>query len=95
MQKASEQYKTFIDKAGSDASFAAAVKRSKDRSQDIQDTIKFIQEGEQAAKDAANQPPPPPPADGAAPPADGAAPPADAKGGAPPPADAKKPADKK
>ena len=95
LQKASEQYKTFIDKAGSDPSFAAAVKRSKDRSQDISDTIKFIQEGEQAAKDAANQPPPPPPppADGAAPPpADGSAPPpADAKGGAatPPPADAK------
>ncbi|MES1178851.1 MAG: hypothetical protein ABUL62_31310 [Myxococcales bacterium] len=90
LQKASEQYKTFIDKAGSDPAFAAAVKRSKDRSQDIQDTIKFIQEGEQAAKDAANQPPPPPPpADGAAPPADGAAPPADAKGGAAPPADTK------
>jgi len=94
LQKAAEQYKQFIDKAGSDSSFAAAVKRSKDRSQDISDTVRFIQEGEQAAKDAANQPPPPPPpADGAAAPADGAAPPADAKGGAaPPPADAAKPA---
>jgi len=94
LQKAADQYKQFIDKAGSDSSFAAAVKRSKDRSQDISDTVRFIQEGEQAAKDAANQPPPPPPpADGAAAPADGAAPPADAKGGAaPPPADAAKPA---
>ena len=108
LQKAAEQYRQFIEKAGSDPSFAAAVKRSKDRSTDISDTVKFIQEGEQAAKDAANQPPPPPPppADGAAPPADGkGAPPADAKGappadakGAPPadakgaPADAKKPA---
>ncbi|MEI9938854.1 MAG: hypothetical protein WDO69_16675 [Pseudomonadota bacterium] len=107
LQKAAEQYRQFIDKAGSDSSFAAAVKRSKDRSSDIADTVKFIQEGEQAAKDAANQPPPPPPpADGAAPPADGAAappgaaaappgaaaPPADAKGAAPPaPAGAGKP----
>jgi tetratricopeptide (TPR) repeat protein len=89
LKKAAEQYKTFIDKAGSDPAFAAAVKRSKDRSQDIADTVKFIEEGEQAAKDAAaNPPPPPPPADGAAP-AGGAAAPADAKGGAAPPADAK------
>jgi len=108
LKKAAEQYKTFIDKAGSDPAFAAAVKRSKDRSQDIADTVKFIEEGEQAAKDAAaNPPPPPPPAEGAAPPADGsadgkggaAAPPADAKGGATPPAappaDSKKPADTK
>jgi tetratricopeptide (TPR) repeat protein len=102
LQKAAEQYRQFVDKAGSDAGFAAAVKRSKDRSTDIADTVKFIQEGEQAAKDAANQPPPPPP-----PPADGAAPPTDGKGGTPPPdakgappadakgapaADAKKPA---
>ena len=92
LQKAAEQYRQFIDKAGSDPGFAAAVKRSKDRSTDISDTVKFIQEGEQAAKDAANQPPPPPPppADGAAPPANGAAaPPGDGKGAAPPPADAK------
>jgi hypothetical protein len=90
LQKAAEQYRQFIDKAGSDPGFAAAVKRSKDRSSDIADTVKFIQEGEQAAKDAANQPPPPPPApaDGAAPSADGkGAPPVDAKGA--PPADAK------
>jgi tetratricopeptide (TPR) repeat protein len=75
LKKAAEQYQTFIEKAGSDPAFAAAVKRSKDRSQDIADTVKFIEEGEQAAKDAAaNPPPPPPPADGAAPPADGATP---------------------
>jgi tetratricopeptide (TPR) repeat protein len=80
LKKAAEQYKQFIDKAGSDTGFAAAVKRSKDRSQDIADTVRFIEEGEQAEKDAKNNPPPPPPpADGAAPPADGAAaPPADA-----------------
>jgi len=97
LQKAAEQYRQFIDKAGSDSAFAAAVKRSKDRSQDIADTVKFIQEGEQAAKEAAaNPPPPPPPPEGAAPPADGkGAPPADGKGAPPadgkgaPPADAK------
>jgi tetratricopeptide (TPR) repeat protein len=84
LKKASEQYQTFIDKAGSDPAFAAAVKRSKDRSQDIADTVKFIEEGEQAAKDAAaNPPPPPPPADGAAPPADGSAAPPAAGGAAP------------
>ncbi|HEX3774638.1 MAG TPA: hypothetical protein VHV51_09250 [Polyangiaceae bacterium] len=102
LKKAAEQYKTFIDKAGSDSAFAAAVKRAKDRSQDIADTVKFIEEGEQAAKDAANNPPPPPPpadngggaanGNGAAP-AGGAAPPADAKGGAAPPADTSKPAE--
>lgn len=81
LKKASEQYRQFIDKAGSDSSFAAAVKRSKDRSQDIADTVKFIEEGEQAAKEAAaNPPPPPPPPEGANPPADGAAPPADGEG---------------
>jgi tetratricopeptide (TPR) repeat protein len=102
LKKASEQYKTFIDKAGSDPAFAAAVKRSKDRSQDIADTVKFIEEGEQAAKDAANNPPPPPaPADGAAAPANGAAAPTDGaaapadKGAAPPPADAKPATQKK
>ena len=60
---------------------------------DIADTVKFIEEGDQAAKDAANNPPPPPPpADAAAAPADGSAAPADK--GAAPPADAK-PADPK
>jgi len=88
LKKAADQYRAFIDKAGSDPAFAAAVKRSKDRSQDIADTVKFIEEGDQAAKDAANNPPPPPPppaADAAAP-ADGAAAPVDKGGAAPPPA---------
>jgi tetratricopeptide (TPR) repeat protein len=72
LEKASAQYRDFISKAGSDPVFAQAVKRSKERTQDIDDMVKFIKEGEQAAKDAANNPPPPPPADAA--PADGAAP---------------------
>jgi tetratricopeptide (TPR) repeat protein len=61
-EKAAATYKQFIDKAGAAPEFADAVKRAKERSQDIEDTVKFIKEGE-AAKNA--PPPPPPPADGA------------------------------
>jgi len=70
-EKAAATYKQFIEKAGSAPEFADAVKRAKERAQDIEDTVKFIKEGE-AAKNA--PPPPPPPADasgGAAPPAGG------------------------
>jgi tetratricopeptide (TPR) repeat protein len=62
LEKAARQYDDFVAKAGGDAAFADAVKRAKERTQDIRDTIKFIKEGEQAAKDA---PPPPPPGKGA------------------------------
>jgi len=56
LQKASQQYNDFVSKAGGDEQFAAAVKRSKERVQDIDDMVKFIREGEQAAKeDAARQ----------------------------------------
>jgi tetratricopeptide (TPR) repeat protein len=72
LEKAAKQYEDFIGKAGSDPSFADAVKRSKDRMQDIRDTVKFIREGEAAAKAA---PPPPPAAGGAAGAKPGAAPP--------------------
>src|SRR6185503_6803439 len=51
LEKAAEQYKAFIEKASDDPVFVAAVKRSKERTQDIEDTIKFIKEGEQAKKD--------------------------------------------
>jgi lipoprotein NlpI len=50
LTKASEQYQAFIDKAGDDPVYAQAVKRSKDRMQDINDTIKFIKEGVEAKK---------------------------------------------
>lgn len=64
LEKAAQQYRDFIAKAGSDPTFADAVKRAKERSQDIEDTVKFIKEGEAAA--AAQPPPPPtPPAGGA------------------------------
>jgi len=49
LKKAAEIYKTFIGKASGDQ-FAAAVKRAKERTQDIADTVKFIEEGEAARK---------------------------------------------
>jgi tetratricopeptide (TPR) repeat protein len=69
LEKASQQYKEFISKAGDDPVFAQAVKRSKDRSQDIEDTITFIKEGEQArkAEEAAAKAAPPPAAPAPAP----------------------------
>lgn len=51
LEKASEQYRAFVEKASDDPVFAAAVKRSKERTQDIDDTIKFIKEGEIAKKE--------------------------------------------
>lgn len=53
LEKAAQQYRDFVAKAGDGAEFADAVKRSKERSTDIDDTIKFIKEGAQAEKDAA------------------------------------------
>ena len=52
LEKAAQQYRDFVVKAGDGAEFSAAVKRSKERSTDIDDTIKFIREGAQADKDA-------------------------------------------
>ena len=52
LEQASKQYREFIGKAGSDPAFADAVKRSQERSKDIDDTIKFIREGEQAKREA-------------------------------------------
>lgn len=52
LEQAAKQYREFIGKAGSDPAFADAVKRSQERSKDIDDTIKFIREGEQAKREA-------------------------------------------
>ncbi|MEZ4226748.1 MAG: tetratricopeptide repeat protein [Polyangiaceae bacterium] len=56
LKKASSMYQQFISKAGADPVFADAVKRAKERAQDIDDTVKFIEEGE-AAKKAGGAPP--------------------------------------
>ena len=50
LELAVKQYRDFIAKAGSDPLFAEAVKRSEERSQDIEDTVTFIREGEAAKK---------------------------------------------
>jgi tetratricopeptide (TPR) repeat protein len=50
LDKAAEMYRQFVAKAGSDATFAEAVKRANDRTRDIQDIKKFIIEGEAARK---------------------------------------------
>jgi tetratricopeptide (TPR) repeat protein len=50
LEKAAQQYREFVAKAGGDPAFADAVKRSKERTEDIEQTIKFIREGEQAEK---------------------------------------------
>jgi tetratricopeptide (TPR) repeat protein len=49
LEQAATIFESFIQRAGSGAEFAAAVKRSKDRAQDIRDTVKFIKEGQSAA----------------------------------------------
>jgi len=77
MENAIRQYEDFVGKAGGDDAFAAAVKRSHDRIQDLKDTIKFLQDGAEARKQAESMPPPPPPppaAEGGDKAADGAAP---------------------
>lgn len=53
LEKAASLYREFIEKAGSAPQFAEAVKRSKEREQDISDTVKFIKEGQAARKAAA------------------------------------------
>lgn len=50
LQEAAKRYKEFTSRAGEDKQFAQAVKRSNERIQDIEDTIKFIKEGEEAAR---------------------------------------------
>jgi tetratricopeptide (TPR) repeat protein len=83
LEQAAGIFDAFVSKAGSAPEFAVAVKRSKDRAQDIRDTVKFIKEGQtQAAIDAAQQEKegatPPPEEGGDAPPPEGAAPPPEA-----------------
>ena len=56
LEQAASIFDSFVQKAGGQAEFAEAVKRSKDRAQDIRDTVKFIKEGQtDAAIEAARQ----------------------------------------
>lgn len=52
LEKAAAQYQDFVNKAGDDPVFAAAVKRSNERIQDIRDTIQFLKEGQEAERAA-------------------------------------------
>jgi tetratricopeptide (TPR) repeat protein len=49
LKQAANIFDSFVQKAGGAPEFADAVKRSKDRAQDIRDTVKFIEEGQTAA----------------------------------------------
>ena len=49
LEQAATIFDLFVQKAAGAAEFADAVKRSKDRAQDIRDTVKFIKEGQTAA----------------------------------------------
>ena len=53
LEQAAKIYQQFIAKAGNDPAFAEAVKRSKERTQDINDMVKFIKEGIEEQKKAA------------------------------------------
>jgi tetratricopeptide (TPR) repeat protein len=96
LEQAATIYDNFVARAQAEPAFADAVKRAKERSQDIRDTVKFIKEGQsEAAIEAAKQEQEQgqPPADEGAAPAEGdqgAAPPAGSN--APPPAPAPPPA---
>ena len=52
LEAAARIYREFIAKAGDNPVYKDAVKVSEDRSQDIEDTIKFIREGEEAKRQA-------------------------------------------
>jgi len=49
LKQAASIFDSFVQKAGGAPEFADSVKRSKDRAQDIRDTVKFIEEGQTAA----------------------------------------------
>jgi tetratricopeptide (TPR) repeat protein len=79
--QAKETFQKFLEKAGDKPEYAGAVKKTRERMQDMDDTITFLQAGgpstpaAPADSSAAPASSAPPPADSAAPPA-GAAPPA-------------------
>jgi Tfp pilus assembly protein PilF len=49
LEQAATIYDNFVARAQGEPAFADAVKRAKERSQDIRDTVKFIKEGQTAA----------------------------------------------
>ena len=51
MKTAIHQYEDFIGKAGGEGGYGDAVKRSKERIQDMRDTIKFLEDGKKSRDD--------------------------------------------
>jgi tetratricopeptide (TPR) repeat protein len=73
-QQAKTIFQTFMDKAAGKSEYDGAVKKAKERMQDLDDTITFLQAGGPAP--GAPPPPPPPPGGGAPAPSDSSAAPA-------------------
>ncbi|MCC6214787.1 MAG: hypothetical protein IT376_07960 [Polyangiaceae bacterium] len=95
LEAAAGLYRQFISKAGADPVFADAVKRSKERAQDIEDMIKFLKAGEEDRKRMEEEEKQRAATQSSAPDADqpgtgGGQPPAGGDGATPPPADAPK-----
>jgi len=84
-QKAKGIYQTFLEKASGKTEYDGAAKKTKERMQDIDDTVNFLQAGGPSTPAAATPPPPTGGDAGAAPPASSAAPAASGSA-APPPA---------
>jgi tetratricopeptide (TPR) repeat protein len=58
-QQAKQVFQSFMDKAAGKSEYDGAVKKAKERSQDMDDTIAFLQAG---GPPSGSPPPPPPPA---------------------------------
>jgi hypothetical protein len=69
-QQAKTIFQTFIDKAAGKPEYDGAVKKAKERMQDLDDTVTFLQAG---GPPAGGPPPPPPPPGGAPAPSDSSA----------------------
>jgi tetratricopeptide (TPR) repeat protein len=82
-EKAKQIFQGFLEKASGKSEYDGAVKKTKERMQDIVDTVNFLQAGGPSTSAAAT-PPPPPPSDSAAPAASGSAAPAAASSSAAP-----------
>ena len=65
-QQAKTVFQTFMEKAGGKSEYDGAVKKTKERMQDIDDTVTFLQAGGPPAPPAATPPPAPPNPPGAA-----------------------------
>ena len=87
-QQAKQIFQAFMDKAAGKTEYDGAVKKAKERVQDLDDTVTFLQAGGPAPGAPPAPPPPPAPTDSSAAPATSGGP-APASSGAPPASSAK------